>query len=205
MDVTHHTEDLSIFRELFVDGFYDLPPDWASVPPQKIIDLGGNIGMFALLTKLRWSEAELTAFEPDPANATKYRRMLELNGIEGKVIEACASTCDGELNFASGLESTSHISDEGTPVLAVDIFSYLDRVDLLKIDIEGGEWPILLDPRFTRLGASLVMLEYHPYMCPENDARRLAVQLLRGAGYEVQQVHHDDSDGVGVLRARRVG
>ena len=43
---------------------------------------------------------------------------------------------------------------------AVDIFDHLADADFVKMDIEGGEWPILADPRLADLGATWV-IEFH--------------------------------------------
>ena len=68
-------------------------------------------------------------------------------------------------------------------VPGLDIFPFLDDVDLLKMDIEGGEWSLLADPRFG--AARAVVLEYHPMMCPGPDPRVLVKELLSARGYEV--------------------
>ena len=43
------------------------------------------------------------------------------------------------------------------------------EADLVKIDIEGGEWPILTDPRFAQLPTPALVIEYHPAGCPGPD------------------------------------
>lgn len=203
MRVTHGTEDTAIFQEIFVAGFYDFPS--TELPaPHRIADIGGNVGMFALYSAIRWPDAEVIAFEPDPINAAKYRWMMRRNGIQGQLIHACAGSHDGTVLFSAGHESTSHITDNGSgiPMPAVDVFPYLSEVDLLKMDIEGGEWEVLLDERFAAVPAQVVLMEYHPHLCPSNDPRALAESRLEAAGYVPELVFHDQ-DGVGMLRAIR--
>ena len=74
--------------------------------------------------------------------------------------------------------------------------------DLLKMDIEGGEWAILNDPRFARSPPRAVVLEYHPYLCPSADARAAAVQALESAGLRTAAIWHR-ADGHGMLWAWR--
>jgi Methyltransferase FkbM domain len=57
--------------------------------------------------------------------------------------------------------------------------------DLLKIDIEGSEWPILADSRFKTLSARAVVLEYHPQGAPGPDPAAAAAGLLRAAAFAV--------------------
>jgi hypothetical protein len=88
-------------------------------------------------------------------------------------------------------------------VPALDVFPFLEDVDLLKIDIEGAEWPILADPRFGAGVAKTLALEYHPYGSPEPDARALALRLLREAGYETKVSDFRLPPGHGMLWAWR--
>ena len=46
------------------------------------------------------------------------------------------------------------------------MFPHLHDADLLKIDIEGGEWPLLTDARFGELKVPAIVLEYHAYDSP---------------------------------------
>jgi hypothetical protein len=95
-----------------------------------------------------------------------------------------------------------HEADSAQLVEAVDIFELLDHVDLLKIDIEGGEWQLLADPRLASLEARVIVLEHHGRHAPTQDPRAAATDLLHRAGYTVaaggpQQL------GVGMLWAWR--
>jgi len=69
----------------------------------------------------------------------------------------------------------------------VDAIPLLDRSDLAKVDIEGGEWAILGDPRLAAITPEAMVLEYHPYVCPTADPGRYATDCLTSAGYEVEQ------------------
>jgi hypothetical protein len=73
------------------------------------------------------------------------------------------------------------------------------------MDSEGGEWALLLDPRFADLPASTVVMEYHPHLCPDDDARAAATAALRDAGSVMHTIFHDPGNGVGMLRALRHG
>jgi FkbM family methyltransferase len=203
MRVTHGTEDTAIFQEIFTCGYYDMLPEFP--PPRRVADIGGNIGMFALQTAIRWPQAEIIAFEPDPKNAAKYRWTMRRNSIPGRLIVACAASRDGTAMFSPGRESTSRLTGDGSgvPVPTIDAFPHLAEVELIKMDIEGGEWDLLLDERFATLPARAVLMEYHPHLCPGDDPRALAEATLRAAGYyHVEPVCHA-ATGVGMLRAFR--
>lgn len=76
----------------------------------------------------------------------------------------------------------------GLEVDTVDVFPYLERVDLAKIDIEGGEWAIVGDPRFRELGVPTIVLEYHSDQAPAADPRAASLKAVREAGYEARVV-----------------
>ncbi len=79
--------------------------------------------------------------------------------------------------------STAHGNGHTITVPTVDIFDQDHDVDLMKMDMEGGEWSILTDTRMVGLKADVLVLEWHARGCPEPDARATAVRLLRAAGY----------------------
>ncbi len=70
-------------------------------------------------------------------------------------------------------------------VPARDVFTLLEGVDLLKVDIEGAEWALLGDPRFRQLRCPVISLEYHPHQRPGPDGEQLARAALVAGGYEV--------------------
>ena len=121
------------------------------------------------------------------------------------MIAACADVRDGTVPFGISEFTTSRIesTSTATTVPAVDVFPYLDDVDLLKIDIEGAEWPLLADSRFATVPASAIALEYHPHNCPEADAGSLARRLLEQAGYRTVETGFELPPGHGMLWAWR--
>jgi hypothetical protein len=80
----------------------------------------------------------------------------------------------------------------------VDALELLERADVAKIDIEGGEWELLGDPRFPRGAPRAVVLEYHPALCPAADPHALAYESLGAAGLELAPVVRSE-DGHGVV------
>ncbi len=144
----------------------------------RILDVGANIGLFGVYALGRWPEARITSFEPDPDNFRVLDLTVCANQREGSWddVPVAVSNADGELEFAAG-EAT-------ITVPAVDFFDQLgDGVDLVKMDIEGGEWQILADPRLAGAPIKVIRLEWHTLLCPEEDARAAAVDLLKAGGF----------------------
>ena len=218
----HNRYDAHVLHENVRDPFYTPPPSvHARLASRgddlRVVDLGGNIGCFGLLLLGRFPDARVVAFEPDPSNLELLKRCIELNGYNDRwsVVEACAGSADGETPFIGGQGALSRmpLTGDGTgdaptmTVPVVDIFPYLKGVDLLKIDIEGGEWALLDDPRFAELRPPAILLEWHSYDCPEDNPRRAATTRLEGLGYTVlheKPPHVPDSEpmyGAGTLWA----
>jgi FkbM family methyltransferase len=151
---------------------------------QTILDIGGNIGLSAVWF-YQWLQPKAYAcVEPDPRNLMILRKNLETNHIPAHIF-ACAATAEpGEFRFGlahhfgcsylEGIEIPDghHGAPEFVSVPGRPIASLLDelgwpRVDLLKMDIEGGERDLL------RAGASWIdrvgqiVLEIHGNTSPE--------------------------------------
>lgn len=193
----HNSGDAYVLDEVFGPlQHYRFPPTVKSAlitegEVCRVVDVGANIGLFGLLASIELPGCELTAFEPDPENADLLDACVDANGLRGRwrVIRALASDAAADaIPFAASGSAISRIAeprdDSATiEVEAVDAFPYLDRADLIKLDIEGGEWELLGDPRFSKLPARAIVLEYHSYRCPADDPQRAALEALRGAGY----------------------
>ena len=190
--VRHRTPDVAALGEVFYEHQYEPP---ASVEkafsrvgkPPRILDLGANVGFFGVFATVRFPGAELTAVEPDPANLRLLDLTMKANGWSWNVIEAAATTSDGQVAFAPGRFTTSRIEPGGELVAAVDAIPLLEQADLAKVDIEGGEWSILGDPRLATVAPAAMVLEYHAYLCPTADPGAHATDRLTSAGYEVER------------------
>jgi FkbM family methyltransferase len=210
--IRHHSSDVMILDEIFSAGEYDLPEPVAAIldalDAPRVVDLGANIGLFGVWLLNRWPAATLVAYEPDPGNADVLERVVALNdaGDRWTVRRAAAATEPGTLTFLAGRGSTSRVVDadgDGTvTVEAVDAFADLAACDLAKIDVEGGEWALLADPRFASLPARVVFVEYHPHGCPGPDPGAEAQRLVAAAGYAVHRAPKD-IPGYGVVWGTR--
>lgn len=217
--VRHDTADIGVLIEIFVDRVYEPPVQIMGVldglgrPPQ-IVDLGANIGLFGAFALGRWPGAEILAVEPDPANTEVHRLTLAANASASwRLDEAAAANADGELAFALGrFTESAALSGQHDPrddervqkVRAIDVLSPMASADLVKIDIEGGEWALLGDPRLRALQAAAMVLEYHPHLCPSPEPRTAAHEAMTSAGYETLDVPLPGaSAGQGMLWAWR--
>jgi len=144
------TTDVAAFEHVFVQDEYgfDLDPT-----PKMIVDAGANVGMSAVYFALRYPHAKILAVEPD---STSFR-ILEKNArLFPQIIPIHAALWnrDGYVRLNDG--GTGHWgmqvreSELGIAVRSLTLPSLLrqfeiERVGLLKMDVEGAECEIFSD------------------------------------------------------------
>ncbi|HEY4095213.1 MAG TPA: FkbM family methyltransferase [Baekduia sp.] len=210
--IEHGTTDAGTMDQAFVQQVYE-PSAAAEAAvralgrPPVVLDAGANIGMFSIWASRRWPGCRAIAVEPLPRNIALLERNLALALPAGtyEVVPAAATTADGEVTFGGGAFTNGRVLDGGEPasdsvtVPARDLFALTDGVDVLKLDIEGGEWPILADPRFSAALAPVIMLEHHPMNAPAGATPEVSAEtLLERAGYVAERTVTEFA-GAGIL------
>lgn len=79
----------------------------------------------------------------------------------------------------------------------IDIFPLLsgEHVDLLKMDIEGGEYEILADERFSELQIDAIVMEWHTRGGGIND-KRWCQERLGSLGFVIDDIFTEPSHGM---------
>jgi FkbM family methyltransferase len=197
----HGTADAQSFNQIFLQDAHGEPPAAAAAiaalgRPPRVLDLGGNVGLYAAWAEVHWPGCSVTTVEPDPENAAVLRVAAAANGARWAVIEAAAGTSDGELAFRADGSSMARAVEPGDDgpdvvnVVMIDALKLADGHDVMKLDIEGGEWAILADPRLASSRLVAITVEYHAHLCPGPDTHGLAQALLRDAGFQVSRQDH---------------
>jgi FkbM family methyltransferase len=145
------TGDLRVLYEVWAVRVYDVPPLRGA---STLIDAGANIGASVAFFKARCPNAVVHAYEPDPASFRKLvRNVGSLAGV--RLHREAIWTTDGETVLYSSRQGwdSSLIERQGRPVrVACRTLESalreagLDRVDLVKLDIEGAEFAVLRTP-----------------------------------------------------------
>lgn len=209
----HRALDSATLAEIFHRHDYHPSPAVAEAigSPAKILDLGANVGLFGAFALGHWPRSSVVGYEADPENVAVHEQTIAVNGLapRWRVIGAAAGAHDGEIELAAGRAMGSFVVPAGTevdvPTIRAPMRDVLPQVcaaDLVKVDIEGGEWEILLDPRFRQAPPRAMVLEYHPHMCPSPDPRAAAEVALSDARLRTAPIWHRD-DGYGMLWAWR--
>jgi FkbM family methyltransferase len=147
----------------------------STIPPGGVvIDVGANVGWHSLLmARLAGPSGRILAVEPNPSVRDRLKANLDANEIENvTVLPFAFSNRDGRVGFygppaTDGGSGSGHlaISDSPGPEANFDVDARrldalvdelgLQRLDLLKIDVEGFEWPVLL-------GAEISIAKFRP-------------------------------------------
>jgi len=159
--------DIQAIREVWLAPTYH--PPFATNGLEVLVDLGANIGFTTVYFARRHGAKTCVAVEPDAANARLLRRNLDQNGIRAIVLEAAIGPEDGSGSFTASDESNlGHLNadGDGVPVSIVSmptVFARLNgrRIDMLKIDIEGGEGDLFAGDTNWLEGVDAIMMELH--------------------------------------------
>ena len=161
------------------------------LPQPRILDCGANIGLASLYFKRQFPDARITAFEADPSLAALCRRNLARNGVDdvevrGAALWTSAGTvefvCEGSDSGAIAVLEPS-VSGASTRVPAERLYDWLNEsVDLLKLDIEGAEVPVLSDCRDRLHNVRAMTIDLHEFNTSRRQTGAL-FDLLAGAGF----------------------
>jgi FkbM family methyltransferase len=212
--VRHRSRDVAVLNEIFGGPrsrhCYEPPAAVAArldpIERPRIVDLGANIGLFGAFALGRWPGATIRSFEPDPHNLAVLGRTVAAAGGDPRwsVEPVAVSNRAGEMAFEAGLHADSHLVPDGRhanggsiAVTTVDLLAEPPHADLLKMDIEGGEWPILADARIGDLAVDTIVLEWHAGGCPDPVPHTACLRLLGAAGYNrVEEVSTGTESGL---------
>jgi FkbM family methyltransferase len=204
--------DARIVREMFLDRPYvkglDLPPS------PTVIDIGGYIGDFSLYAS-EYLGARVFVYEPTAENFELLQRNVALNGAADRISvfnqavgeDGCLTlnveVDDREVHSSAyWYPEADHRSVESVSLASAMAANGLDRVDLVKIDCEGGEYDIVdsaSNGTLARIGN--LVAETHD-VGPGTDTKRRRLRArLREAGFAVSEV--SVTDRTGILTATR--
>jgi FkbM family methyltransferase len=157
-------------------------------PGDVVADVGAHIGIHSLV--LARAGARVVAFEPTPDSAARLRAVAAENGLHVEVVEAALGSEEGEVSLFA--DPRYDVADAGVRSVAgrgallataratsLDALC-LDRLDILKVDVEGAEAAVLEGARetLTRVRPRAVVVEAKGH----GDEHALRA-LLTEAGY----------------------
>ena len=137
-------------------------------PGMRIVDVGANIGYYLLMfERALGGDGEIVCFEPEPSNLAELKRNIARNAFTNVVLhEAAVGEHEGRAGLKAGINSRVVAEGEGdysVPVLSL-ASAIPDRVDMIKIDVDGYEAHVLLGAKeLLARDRPRMFLEFHPH------------------------------------------
>jgi FkbM family methyltransferase len=196
------------------------PPGFEINESDVVIDIGANIGTFALHASRCASRGRVFAYEPNNENYDLLIRNIALNKITNILpVRAAVSGSRGQIKLFNSSQGGFHsvlagrMSDPNRyelvdAVSLKDIFDEhgIERCSFLKLDCEGAEYAILYNlpgEYYSRIDK--IAMEFHGESHPskrraQSDA---LVAHLEGAGFQIEAYQECIGFHGGFIRANK--
>jgi FkbM family methyltransferase len=171
------------FEDSGMQKLFELCPKGANV-----LDVGTNIGWTLMNLAKKSESGRVFGFEPDPVNHRRCAENLSLNSMSNVTLFEFGLS---DVNARMGIEVRTPSNRGGNRIakpveneLTVEVMRLddlefvktIDRIDLIKIDVEGYEVNVLK-------GARSVLIKHHPALFIEVDDNN-----LRQLGYSAAEL-----------------
>ncbi|WP_295124105.1 FkbM family methyltransferase [uncultured Chitinophaga sp.] len=177
-----HGVDELFFKEIYKTNF--------AVPAPYIIDCGAHIGLSVVYFKTQYPQSAVVAFEPDASNFELLKKnvaSMQLSNVDLR--QEAVWIEDKTLQFSSEGSMSSRIGEPAHKAKTIDVKAIrlydmlAKKVDLLKIDIEGAEYPVMKDIEPRLENVDRLFLEYHGRFEENNKLQELLEMLTRNGFY----------------------
>jgi FkbM family methyltransferase len=178
------------------------------------VDVGANAGWHTLLmARLVGPGGRVLAVEPNPSVRQHLLRNLAINAVTQVEVDGAAlAEAAGTLNFVAPAaddpaSASGHVVSNGlAPAEAIRVVAStldalvadkkLDRIDLLKIDAEGFEWPILqgAERSIARFRPAIIFEFDRAYAARGSDSGSLFAEFFRRHRYRLFAVGRNWSE-----------
>lgn len=174
------------FHDIFVEENYKFE---SGFPNPVIIDCGANVGLSCVYFKKLFPNAVVTAFEADPKIFEFLKENLSANKITGvEIFNKAVWINNTEIEIGTeGADGASVLSgsDNRITVKAIrlkEVLEKSDRIDMLKIDIEGAEYEVIKDCGNSLSNVRNIFIEYHSFLQTEQNLNEI-LTTLTSAGF----------------------
>lgn len=179
--------------ELFQRGMYEFR---AKCDSPYIIDCGANLGMSIIYFKELYPKASILAFEADDyVFQFLEKNMNVFNYKNVQLVNKAVWNCDDTLSFldeggAGGRLETKGDNGKYKEVKCTSLKKHLVRqkVDFLKIDIEGAEYEVIKDCENELRNVEVLFIEYHSFANREQNLHKiLEIVSFAGFNYHIKE------------------
>ncbi|MCE0497135.1 MAG: FkbM family methyltransferase [Methylacidiphilales bacterium] len=167
-----NTSDIACLEKIFLIKEYQMP---FPTNPQIIVDAGANIGLATLYYSQEYPNAKIIAIEPERSNFNLLKKnCADLPNItlvegalwnrEGTLIIQDPKAEKWKFSVTEPLPTSSSTTEEVQAMTIPGILRQIgtDRIDILKLDIEGSEYELFKNGAEDWLGAvDQIVIELH--------------------------------------------
>jgi FkbM family methyltransferase len=204
-------EDVRTFWQIFLHRCYNVKES-----DRRIIDAGANIGLFTLYASRQAKEAMIVGVEPFPETFERLSRLIRDNHLENRVktLRCALGSSEGVRMMLkagpapSARKQVFHVRpgqagfEIPTTTLSQIVRKVDAEIDLLKMDIEGGEYEVILNtPHDDLRRIRRILLEYHGDVKPYTT--EALFEHLSQAGFRFQS-RVEDENKVGLVEMERL-
>lgn len=167
---------------------------------RTIVDVGANIGCFAIYAARACPSARVYCYEPTGHNFDTLKRNIKINGLADRIsaFQSAVTSHNGQRDLAVTAEylmNSFHIIPDGsnretvncTTLEAIFASQKLSVIDLLKMNSEGSEYEILEScSREVLARIANIRLEYHRLNAQGRTGEWL-LKFLQARGYRIER------------------
>lgn len=204
LELRARTDDLLIFEQVYLDGFYNLRllDRWHEIQlayaelcrtgRPLILDLGANIGLTSAYFARNWPQAEVIAVEPNATNCERFA--VNTRGLENvRLVQGAVASADGVARIlnpasphAAGFRTRPAAAADQDTVPAYSVPTLLRmaaepeklRPFIVKIDIEGAEAELFSQNSDWAQQFPILMAEPHDWLIPKALTFRNLLRVL---------------------------
>jgi len=181
--------EFGLAREIYGRAVYFRPPEVMLERGDIVVDLGANVGVFTALASVVASR--VIAVEAQSEFVNQIYDNAARNGTRDRVeVEfGLIGAGSGAFSDASVLHSATHFGVEPPTLTMPDLMRRhaLDRIDFLKVDIEGSEFALFAGGSEWLTSVDKMAMEVHPEF---GDVDHL-VNILRDARFHADSFDYD--------------
>lgn len=165
------TSDTATFKQVFLEREYDIPFDPHT---RVVVDAGANIGLFTVWMKSKFRDATFICLEPDDDNFRQLK--INTSGYTSVHLAHCGLWnkptrlhIHDKFNMGKWAmvveENPEHGNIEALSIADIMEQHRLERIDVLKIDIETSEKTVFASGYETWMPrVKMLVIELHDWM-----------------------------------------
>ncbi len=181
------------YKDIFVDEDYKF--ETGSDKP-LIYDCGANIGVSVLYFSKLYGRATIKAFEANPHIASILETNIAWNNIRNvEVTNKAVWIDDMGVEISMDMADSSSIYSKGkkekiNSIRLRDLIAREDKIDLLKMDIEGAETEVIKDCTPVLNKIQNIFIEFHSFIDqPQKLSEILSIMEKTGFRYFLKNVN----------------